>query len=129
MYPYKGQGMAVDKSEVMILIQKTNNDWWSVRQANGNEGYVPANYVKEVEPKIVRKMVKRPIKIPEKVMVKKTGYRKEMRKKAKKDASRLRRTPSVRSQANLHFDRENVEHRQQFINETYTQLTQLGQVH
>ena len=76
----------------MILTQKTNNDWWSIRQSNGTEGYVPANYVKEVEPKVVQKKVKRPVKIPEKVMVKKVGYKKEKQKKKK--PPKLRRTPS-----------------------------------
>ena len=34
----------------------------------------------------------------------------------------------VRSQANLHFDRENVEQRQQTLNSTYIRLCKLGQV-
>ena len=73
------------------MIQKTNNDWWSARRANGQEGYVPANYVKEIEPKIMQKIVKRPVKIPVKVTVEKTGVRRELQKKKK---SGLRRTPS-----------------------------------
>ena len=36
----------------MTLLAKTNNDWWSIRQANGNEGYVPANYIKMHQPKV-----------------------------------------------------------------------------
>ena len=83
----------------MILLQKTNKDWWSVRQSTGQEGYVPANYVKEVEPKIVQKMVKRPVKVQERVKVIKTGMRKEPMKREKKlsggsGAKKLRRTPS-----------------------------------
>ena len=72
------------------MIQKTNNDWWSARRANGQEGYVPANYVKEIEPKIVQKVVKRPVKVPTKVKVEKTGVRRELQKKK----AGLRRTPS-----------------------------------
>ena len=72
------------------LIQKTNNDWWSARRANGQEGYLPANYVKEIEPKVVQKVIKRPVKVPMKVTVEKTGVRKELRKKK----TGLRRTPS-----------------------------------
>ena len=84
----------------MILLQKTNKDWWSVRQASGHEGYVPANYVKEVEPKIVQKVVKHPVKVQEKIKVMKTGIRQEKRKvpKGRKPkapgAKKLRRTPS-----------------------------------
>ena len=73
------------------LIQKTNNDWWSARRANGQEGYVPANYVKEIEPKVVQKVVKRPVRVPVTVKVEKSGMRKELRKK---DKTGLRRTPS-----------------------------------
>jgi len=51
---------------------------------------VPANYVKEIEPKVVQKIVKRPVKVPMKVKVEKTGVRKELRKKN----TGLRRTPS-----------------------------------
>lgn len=85
----------------MILLSKANQDWWSIRKADGSEGYVPANYVKEVEPKVVQKKVKKPVKVPEKVMVTKTGTKKELvKKKAPKQkrnlkpSSKLRRTPS-----------------------------------
>jgi len=59
-------------------------------------------------------------------MVMKTGVHKELAKKKK--ASALRRTPSARSQANLHFDKENVEQRQGTINNTYKKVCQLSQV-
>jgi len=77
-----------------MLIQKTNNDWWSARRANGQEGYVPANYVKEIEPKVHRKVVKKPVIVPVKVKVQKTGIRKELVKKKRTPSSKLRRTPS-----------------------------------
>lgn len=79
--------------QVMILLQKTNTDWWSVRTAAGKEGYVPANYVKEVDPKVVHKTVKRPVKVTEMVPVTKTAVRREKVKKKKGD-TKLRRTPS-----------------------------------
>ena len=84
----------------MILLQKTNKDWWSVRQATGREGYVPANYVKEIDPKVVQKIVKRPVKVQEKIKVMRTGTRPEKRKVPKggkqkpPGAKKLRRTPS-----------------------------------
>jgi hypothetical protein len=84
---------------VAILLQKTNADWWNVRRANGQDGYVPANYVKEIEPKVMQKKTKKPVVVPVKVMVTKTGYKKEMQtrlkpKKKKKGSSKVRRTPS-----------------------------------
>ena len=80
--------------QVMILLQRTNNDWWQVRKADATEGFVPANYVKEVDPKVVQKVVKRPVKVPERVMVKKTVMKKEVVRKKKDRASSLRRAPS-----------------------------------
>lgn len=44
----------------MFLLNKTNPDWWSVRKVNGQDGFVPANYVCEIEPKIMQVSVRRP---------------------------------------------------------------------
>ena len=96
----------------MLLLQKTNADWWSIRKANGQEGYVPANYIKEIEPKVVKKVVRKPVQVPEKVMVTKTGTRKELVKSKKpkkkrdlKSSSKVRRTPSSEFWSNVlaHF--------------------------
>lgn len=43
----------MQKGEVMFLINKTNPDWWSVRKADRTDGFVPANYVREIEPRVV----------------------------------------------------------------------------
>ncbi|XP_071480964.1 spectrin beta chain-like [Diadema antillarum] len=128
MYNYKGQDMKVAKGELMILIGKTNSDWWSVRRANAQEGFVPANYVKEVDPKIVKKKVRRKVKVPEKVMVKKTKVKQEVVKK-RKDKSRkgvLSRSGSVRRQSH-HFDEDNIEMRLASINSTYKRLRKLSE--
>ena len=78
----------------MTLVQKTNNDWWQIRKQDGTEGFVPANYVKEHEPKIVQKVVQRPVKVAEKVKVKKTVMKKEVVKQKAEKPSTLRRAPS-----------------------------------
>lgn len=54
LYAYGGHGIDVKKGELMFLLAKSNKDWWNVRTAAGNDGFVPKNYVKEVEPKIVQ---------------------------------------------------------------------------
>ncbi|KAK7105089.1 spectrin beta chain, non-erythrocytic 5-like isoform X3 [Littorina saxatilis] len=128
MYAYKGQGLKVDKGEVMILLQRTNNDWWQIRKGDSTEGFVPSNYVKEVDAKVVQKVVKRPVKVPERVKVKKTVMKKEVVQRKKERASSLRRAPSVRSKANLHFDKENVETRQRGLSTQYSKLGKLSQV-
>ncbi|XP_069119024.1 LOW QUALITY PROTEIN: spectrin beta chain-like [Argopecten irradians] len=129
MYAYKGQGMKVDKGEIMIVVQRTNADWWQIRKSDGTEGFVPANYVADIDPKVTQKIVKRPTKVPEKVKIKKTVMKKELvkKKKEKEKSSKLRRAPSVRSKANLHFDKDNVDKRQRQVNVTYNKLVRLAQ--
>lgn len=46
IYSYNGHGIDVVKGELMFLLAKSNKDWWNVRTASGNDGFVPANYVK-----------------------------------------------------------------------------------
>ena len=83
--------------QVLILVQKTNNDWWQIRKSSGTEGFVPANYVKEHEPKVIQKHVQKPVKIPEKVKVVKTSMKTEVVKvKRERPSSSLRRAPSSR---------------------------------
>ena len=74
LYPYKGHGMEVKKGEMMFLLDKTNQDWWNIRKSSGETGYVPANYVNEVEPKLVSVEVKKPIVVKDVKKVKKTQY-------------------------------------------------------
>ena len=78
----------------MLLIQRTNSDWWQIRKADGTEGFVPANYVKEVQPKVSQKVVRRPVMVKEKVKVKKNVMKKEVVKKKADKPSKLRRAPS-----------------------------------
>jgi spectrin beta len=72
MYPFEGQGMKMHKGETMALLNKTNPDWWSVRKADGVEGFVPANYVREVEPQPVPCLVRKMEKVRAVQKVKKT---------------------------------------------------------
>jgi len=72
LYLFTDQGMTMQKGEVMLLLNKTNSDWWNVRKADGTDGFVPANYVREIEPKVVQVQVRRPEKINEMQRVKKT---------------------------------------------------------
>jgi len=78
LYAFTGQGMTMAKGEVMFLLNKTNPDWWNVRKADGTDGFVPANYVREIEPKVVQIQVRRPEKIHETRRVKKTRMVKQV---------------------------------------------------
>jgi spectrin beta len=78
LYAFTGQGMTMLKGEVMFLLNKTNADWWNVRKADGTDGFVPANYVREIEPKVVQVQVRRPETIREMHRVKKTRMVKQI---------------------------------------------------
>ncbi|KAF9795646.1 hypothetical protein SFRURICE_005764, partial [Spodoptera frugiperda] len=72
LYAFTGQGISMQKGEIMFLINKTNPDWWSVRKADRTDGFVPANYVREIEPRVVPVQVRRPEKVRTVQRVKKT---------------------------------------------------------
>ncbi|XP_054722410.1 spectrin beta chain, non-erythrocytic 5-like [Uloborus diversus] len=121
MYKFSGQDIEIDKGEVMILLQKTNADWWNVRKTNGHDGFVPANYVTEIEPKIVRKRNQKVVKVPEKRKVKKTVMKKQIVKKKKQQLPYkkvLSRSPSK--------SQEFIQKKQKNINESYTELIELS---
>ena len=65
MFSYSGYGLLVRKTEVMTLLDKTNIDWWKVRKSNGVVGYMPANRVKEIEPKFLNVEKEMPVTVIE----------------------------------------------------------------
>ncbi|XP_050460702.1 spectrin beta chain, non-erythrocytic 5 isoform X2 [Cataglyphis hispanica] len=123
LYPFDGQGMHMVKGEVMFLLNKTNPDWWSVRKADGTDGFVPANYVREIEPKIVQVQVRKLEKIKTTQRVKKT--------KMVKQVVPVRRLKSIKStvkpiKRKTMSDGDSVEKRQKKINDTYGELQELA---
>lgn len=108
----------------MLLLSKTNPDWWNVRKVDGADGFVPANYVREIEPKIVQVQVRRPEKIRETRRVKKTKMVKQtVQTKRTRPAAAARPKPTKRKS---HDDGDHVEKRQKKINLTYNQLLDLS---
>ncbi|CAL7939039.1 unnamed protein product [Xylocopa violacea] len=123
LYPFSGQGMHMVKGEVMFLLNKPNADWWSVRKADGTDGFVPANYVREIEPKVIQVQVRRPEKVKVIQRVKKT--------KMVKQLVPVRRVKSIKStvkpvKRKTASDGDSVEKRQKKINETYSELQELA---
>ncbi|RWS30125.1 spectrin beta chain: non-erythrocytic 1-like protein, partial [Leptotrombidium deliense] len=115
LYPFSGQdGFDITKGEILLLLEKTNQDWWNVRKASGWDGFVPANYVQEIEEKAIKKVVKKPVKVLEKQKVKKIV------KKSKKFKRNNKRRLSIIC------DAEGVEQRQRNINSTYDELVELA---
>ncbi|PSN40703.1 hypothetical protein C0J52_13751 [Blattella germanica] len=124
LYAFTGQGMTMAKGEVMFLLNKTNPDWWNVRKADGSDGFVPANYVREIEAKVVQVQVRRPEKIREMRRVKKTKMVKQVVPTRRvRPVKPVARPPKRKSDD----DNENVEKRQKKINATYNQLLDLAQ--
>ncbi|XP_015429631.1 PREDICTED: spectrin beta chain, non-erythrocytic 5 isoform X2 [Dufourea novaeangliae] len=123
LYPFSGQGMHMVKGEVMFLLSKTNPDWWSVRKVDGADGFVPANYVREIEPKVIQVQVRRPEKVRVTQRVKKTKMVKQM--------VPVRRVKSIKStvkpiKRKTASDGDSVEKRQKKINDTYNELQELA---
>ncbi|XP_039289552.1 LOW QUALITY PROTEIN: spectrin alpha chain, non-erythrocytic 1-like [Nilaparvata lugens] len=125
LYPFSGQGMLMAKGEVMFLLIKTNPDWWSVRKASGQDGFVPANYVREIEPKMVKVPVKRVERVRTTQRVRKTKMVKQV-VPVKKMVS-AKNAGKTASQKAADDDNQNVEKRQKKINATYNQLQELAQ--
>ncbi|XP_014213231.1 spectrin beta chain, non-erythrocytic 1 isoform X2 [Copidosoma floridanum] len=124
LYPFSGQGMAMGKGEIMLLLNKTNPDWWSVRKADGSDGFVPATYVREIEPKVIQVQVRKLERVQAKQRVKKTRM---VRKVVP-----IRRTKSIRSAVKPAHrkpaanDADNLEKRMKMINDTYARLQELA---
>lgn len=129
-YAFDGQGMKMGKGEVMILLNKTNDDWWSVRSLEGAEGFVPANYVREIEPRSVPVLVSKSERVRTTQKTRKTVLVKQVvpvkRVKPAK-MSQVRPLIKRRTTEEPNDASDSVEKRQKRINATYDQLQLLAQ--
>ncbi|XP_068689103.1 spectrin beta chain-like isoform X1 [Montipora foliosa] len=134
LHPFSGQGLKMAKGEVFFLIAKTNKDWWSVRRLTSKEaGYVPANYVKEIEPRTVKKITKQKVVVPEKVVVKrkvkkKVKVQKQRAVKPKTPEKKEKARRPVRRHFTAHFDRDNVATRQVSLQNLYSRLVEMAEI-
>ncbi|XP_028171582.1 spectrin beta chain [Ostrinia furnacalis] len=121
LYAFTGQGISMQKGEVMFLINKTNPDWWSVRKADRTDGFVPANYVREIEPRVVPVQVRRPEKVRTVQRVKKTVLVKQVVpvRRPRPHARRASRAAPARLPT--------VEDRRAAIKKDYEELLQLSE--
>ncbi|XP_046975216.1 spectrin beta chain, non-erythrocytic 5 isoform X2 [Vanessa cardui] len=123
LYAFSGQGITIAKGEVMFLISKTNPDWWSVRKADRTDGFVPANYVREIEPRVVAVQVRRPEKVRTVQRVKKTVLVKQV-----VQVRRGRQEPARRARAQPPPARlPPVRVRMQTIEDEYEELLKLSE--
>ncbi|KMY97352.1 spectrin beta chain, non-erythrocytic 5 isoform X5 [Drosophila simulans] len=130
LFPFEGQGMKMDKGEVMLLKSKTNDDWWCVRKDNGVEGFVPANYVREVEPRPVACIVPKAEKVKSLQKVKKTILVRQVVPVKRIKPVSVAPKPLVQRRTSAQSINENadsVEKRQQRINQTYDELQEMAQ--
>lgn len=129
-YAFNGQGMNMAKGEILILLNKTNDDWWSIRKLDGSEGFVPANYIKEIEARAVPCLVPKTEKIRTVQKVKRTILVRQVvpvkRIKPTK-VSQVRPLVMRRSANEVNESNDSVEKRQKRINTTYDQLQLLAQ--
>ncbi|KAJ8962237.1 hypothetical protein NQ318_018209 [Aromia moschata] len=119
LYPFSDHGLTMVKGEVMFLLNKSNPDWWCVRKADGTDGFAPANYVVEIEPRIIHINVRKPEVVTGLQRVKKTKMVKT------KVPVTIRRQP-IRPIRRKVDDSNSVPKRQKKINDTYKQLKDLA---
>lgn len=115
LYPFNDHGLTMVKGEVMFLLNKSNPDWWCVRKADGTDGFAPANYVVEIEPRIIQINLRKPEVIKTVQKVKKTQMVKT------KVPVKVHRTPT-RAVKRKVDDSDSVPKRQKKINDTYDKL-------
>ena len=123
LYPFNGQGMVMTKGEVMILLNKTNPDWWSIRKPDGTDGFVPALYVREIEPKVIQVQVRKPERVRSTQRVKKTRMVRQVVPVRRVKSTRSAVKPAKRQ---VPSDAENLDKRMKKINDTYDQLQELA---
>jgi len=54
LYSYESQNneeLTINEDEPLEIFEKDDEDWWLVKNANGQLGFVPATYVEEVNKK------------------------------------------------------------------------------
>lgn len=129
-YAFEGQGMTMRKGEIMILLNKTNEDWWSIRKLDGVEGFVPANYVKEIEARPVQCLVPKTEKVRTVQRVKKTILVRQVVPVKRIKPTKISQVRPLVKRSPVDETSEStdsVEKRQKRINNTYDQLQLLAQ--
>lgn len=130
LYPFEGQGMKMVKNETMVLLNKTNPDWWSVRKADGIEGFVPANYVREIDPQPVACLVRKMEKVKVTQKVKKTVLIKQLvpvKRIKPVQASQIRSLVKKRGEGDQTFDSsDSVDKRRNKIKTMYDEIQDLA---
>uniref|UniRef100_A0AAG5CRA5 Spectrin beta chain n=1 Tax=Anopheles atroparvus TaxID=41427 RepID=A0AAG5CRA5_ANOAO len=134
LYRFEGQNMKVSKGDVMILQNKNNADWWNVRKLDGTEGFVPANYVKEIDPRPVPCLVRKAEKVKVMQKVKKTILVKEVIQVKRVRPAKVSQVKPLVKRRTKGDDtggaidsNDSVDKRQKHINGTYDQLQDLAQ--
>ncbi|XP_031334782.1 spectrin beta chain, non-erythrocytic 1 isoform X2 [Photinus pyralis] len=119
LYPFSGHGFNMSKGEVMFLLHQSNPDWWSVRRADGSDGFAPANYLVEIEPRIMHIQVRKPEKVKVKQKVKKT-------KMVHQKVPVKLMTQSTKKGKRSVDENDSIPKRQKKINDTYGELQKLA---
>ncbi|KAJ8972183.1 hypothetical protein NQ314_000313 [Rhamnusium bicolor] len=119
LYPFSDHGLSMVKGEVMFLLNKSNPDWWCVRKADGTDGFAPANYVVEIEPRIIHINVRKPETI-------KTVHRVKKPKMVKTKVPVTVRRQTAKPIKRKVDDSDSVPKRQKKVNDTYKQLKELA---
>lgn len=117
LYPFNDHGLSMQKGEVMILLNKSNPDWWCVRKADGTDGFAPANYVVEVDPRIIQ------IPVPKQEKVTAMQKVKKIKMVPQKIPQKVLKPVHSKKKVD---DSNSVPKRMKDINDTYDQLQNMA---
>lgn len=109
LYDLKNNNCPIKKGEVLLLLERSTNDWWKVCRGDVNAPfYAPVNFLQEIEPKITKVKTIKPVQHSQ--------TSRNLAAKAKKRNSRRR--------LSIASDADSIEQRKAFINHNYKTLVE-----
>ncbi|XP_043929471.1 spectrin beta chain, non-erythrocytic 5 [Protopterus annectens] len=120
-FAYRGNEFSFSRGEILELVNKSSNDKWQVKDKTGTLGYIPANYVTEIEPKVTTERVTKN-EVQESMLPKIS--------KPRRSRSMRRGTLEIQytgqSGADPDLDSENIRNTQKSIDSAYDNLQKLA---
>ncbi|EDV19636.1 uncharacterized protein TRIADDRAFT_33212, partial [Trichoplax adhaerens] len=113
LYPFEGKSMTMARDEVLLLMDKSHPDWWIVKNDEGRVGYAPANYIKEIAPRVLYHVSKDP------------KSSKKLRKEAKKELNSKPQQITAAVDLSLLPSINDIREKQRHLQGLYQQLRSL----
>ncbi|XP_078464717.1 spectrin beta chain, non-erythrocytic 5 isoform X2 [Lampetra planeri] len=112
-YKFEGRDISVAQGEEVVLLKKSNKEWWHVRTRDGQRGHVPASYAQEIGAKPVPQVVRKTEVLTA--------------SSAQRPGSAQKRTQAEPSPKSAGAELEDVARRQRSLQATYDRVCQLAE--